>query len=491
MRALLRNRLVGVLTVALLAVGLTSCDQVSLDEAEPTNSITLERTISSQSGFEGLLTSMYDRLQGFGLYGQQYMLVPDALADNIELRPGQTSNRYPGFVSNQRFSHLGGYGAFYSTINEANNILEDIGDLPLDDVTSQQERQNIRERIRGEARFLRGMAYFDLARVYGYTPGQEVDGFSLGVPIRTEPTRVPGDADNRPRDPNTEVFAQAADDIRSAAYLLEGNSNARPAPNRATAAAAFGLLSRVELYRENWAKADSAATAALGLTNAEVVDAGSEEAFQSAWEASSYPGSIFELPMTQGRDGDATNSNQALQSLTDGEISAFAYEVLPSQDVRSIYASNDLRQALFAQDASGNIYLEKYTGTISQFTDRIPLLRVAELYLNRAEARYHQGDEPGARDDLNYIRQRRGLSAVTGTSGQALLDTILEERRREFLFEGKRFFTLKRYGMNIPKPQRSDASISYSGGTESYKILAPIPTGEVQSNPAIQQNPGY
>jgi len=490
MRALLLNRLTGFLTVVLLAGALTSCDQVSLDEAQPTNSISLEQTISSQAGFEGLLTSMYDRLQNFTLYGQQYMLVPDALSDNVTLRPGATSNRYPGYVSNQRFSHLGGYGAYYSTINEANNVVEDIGGLSLE----ASNPQEIRDRIRGEALFLRGMAYFDLGRAFGYLPGREVDGFSLGVPIRTEPTRSPDAADNRPRSPNSEVLTQAASDIRTAANLLEGNANANTGPRRATAAAAFGLLSRVELYRQNWGKADSAATAALNLTSASVVDARSGD-LQAAWEASSYPGSVFELAMTTGTDGDATNSNESLQSLTDGGrnngTGAFAYEVLPSPDVRSTFASNDARQALFAPDSLGNTYLEKYTGTLGNFTDRIPLLRAAELYLNRAEARYQMGDETDARSDLNYIRERRELSALTGTSGQALLDSILVERRREFLFEGKRFFTLKRYGMDIPKPQRTDSVIEYSGGTESYKVLAPIPTGEVQSNPAIEQNPGY
>jgi len=483
--SLMHNRLVGLLTAMVLLGGLTACDQVDLDEAQPTTSISLEQTVSSQAGFEGLITSMYDRLQNFNLYGQQYMLVPDALADNVQLRPGATSNRYPGFVTNQRFSHLGGYGLYFSNINEANNVIEDIGDLSL----QVQNPQDVRDRIRAEALFHRGLAYFDLGRIYGYLPGREVDGFDLGVPLRTEPTRSTDDADNRERDPNPQVLAQAASDMRTAANLLEGNPNAQGAPQRATAAAAFGMLSRIELYRENWQKADSAATAALGLTGASVVDARSED-FEAAWTASSYPGSIFELSMTAGTDGDATNANQALQSLTDGEASAFAYEVLPSGDVQSTFASGDARQALFAQDANGNTYLEKYTGTIAQFTDRIPLLRVAELYLNRAEARYQTSDVQGARDDLDYIRVRRGLSQVSsGLSGQALLDSILVERRREFLFEGKRFFTYKRYERDIQKPNRDD--IPYQGGPESYKVLAPLPTGEVSSNPDIVQNPGY
>jgi hypothetical protein len=248
----------------------------------------------------------------------------------------------------------------------------------------------------------------------------------------------------------------------------------------------------VHLYLGNWSQAEQAATRALSLTDASVVDARSED-FGAAWEAATYPGSVFELSMQQGND--ATTSDNSLQTLTDGTGGGFfAYEVLPSSDVRSIYSSDDARRELFATDPSGNVYLEKYTGTIAQFTDRIPLLRVAELYLNRAEARAQQGNNAsGARSDLNYIRERRNLETVASDlSGQALVDSILVERRREFLFEGKRFFTLKRYARDIPKPQQQ-SGIDYDGPLNSDQrlILAPLPTGEVQSNPEVVQNPGY
>lgn len=485
---------VGIALVALVAFTLVGCDQFDLNEAQPTTSVSLEQTISSQSGFNGLIVSMYDRLQSPVLYGQQYMLYPDALADNVNLVPGSSTNRYPGVVANRAFEHLGGYGALYSTINEANNIVQDIGSLEL----SAQNPQDIRDRIRGEALFLRGMAYFDLVRTYSYMPGsiegrqREVDGFNLGVPLRTEPTRSAADAQPIPRDQNTAIYNQVLEDLNSADSLLSNNPDVRAAPNRATSATVAGLLSRVHLYLGNWSEAEQAATRALGLTNASVVDARSED-FGAAWEAATYPGSVFELSMQQGND--ATTSDNSLQTLTDGVGGGFfAYEVLPSSDVRSIYPSDDARRELFATDPSGNVYLEKYTGTIAQFTDRIPILRVAELYLNRAEARAQQGNnDSGARSDLNFIRVRRNLGTVsTGLSGQALVDSILVERRREFLFEGKRFFTLKRYARDIPKPQQQ-SDIDYDGPLNSDQrlILAPLPTGEVQSNPEVEQNPGY
>lgn len=478
----------GVALVTLVAFTLVGCDQFSLDEAEPTTSISLDETISSQAGFNGLLVSMYDRLQSPGLYGQQYMLYPDALADNVNLVPESSTNRYPGVVANRPFAHLGGYGGLYSTINEANNILADIGGLELD----AENPQAIRDRIRGEALFLRGMAYFDLVRIHSYMPGREVNGFSLGVPLRTEPTRSAADAEPIPRDENTAIYDQVVSDLEEADSLLAGNPDVRPAPTRATGAATAGLLSRVHLYLENWSEAEAAADQALSRTGASVVDARSED-FEAAWEdAGTYPGSVFELSMTQGSD--ATTADNSLQTLTDGIGGGFfAYEVLPSEDVRSTYPSDDARRDLFATDPNGNVYLQKYTGRIAQFTDPIPLLRVAELYLNRAEARAQQGDDPDARSDLDYIRERRNIETVSGDlTGQALIDSILVERRREFLFEGKRFFTLKRYARDIPKPQQQ-SDIEYDGPlrTDARLILAPLPTGEVQSNPEIEQNPGY
>jgi hypothetical protein len=490
------SRVFLLVAVAALFATVTACDQFELDEAQPSTSISLDQTFTSVSGFDGVLVSMYDRLQGTALYGQQYMLYPDALADNANLVQGATSNRYPTVVANQPFTHLTGYGALYSTVNEANNILADIDGF----VPDAENPDAITNRISGEARFLRGLAYFDLVRIYSYMPGsidgrnREAGDFDLGVPLRLEPVRSSAQAQPIPRVSNDSIYAQAVADFSQAANLLENNPAASTGPARATAAAAAGMLSRVHLYIGNWSEAESAATRALSLTSAQ--EPGTAE-FESAWSAETYPGSIFELRMTSGQD--ATGGGSALQDITffkdpdnDGQANNFAYELIPSDDVRSIYDAADVRDSLFAEDPNGNVYLEKYSGTIANNTDRIPLLRVAELYLNRAEARAQQDDFSGARADLNTIRNLRGLPDIgSGVSGGALVDEILEERRREFLFEGKRFFTLKRYARDIPKPQLG-SSIDYDGPlNERRLVLSFLPTNEVQSNPELEQNPGY
>lgn len=494
------SRLLSLLLIVAVAGGLVACDQFDLGEAQPTGSVSLPQTVSSQSGFEGLLNSAYDRLQDPGRYGERWMLVPEALTDNAAIA-ASGGNRYPSEVANVARTHLQGYGGIYSTINEMNIVLDNIGEF----TPQAQDPQALKDRIRGEARFLRALAYFDLVRLYSYMPGtidgrnREPGDFSLGVPISLEPTLSAADAEDLPRSENTAVYDQVVDDFDAADSLLAGNAEAPSGPNKATAAAAAGMLSRVHLYLTNWQQAEAAATRAINLTGAEVVDSRSA-AFEDTWEQSSHPGSIFELTMTRGQDATGANGN-SLQDLTfftdpnnDGEASNFAYQLVTSADVRSIFASNDARQSLFATDPAGSVYIEKYNGSIAPFTDRIPLLRVAELYLNRAEARAQQNNSSGAQSDLNYIRVRRGLSRVSPT-GQALVDEILEERRREFLFEGKRLFTLKRYARDIPKPQGTFAggvSIDFDGPlSERRLVLPPLPQNAIQSNPALEQNPGY
>ena len=480
-------RALAVFFLAVVAGMFSACDVVDLDGAQPETSVSLQDALSDQTGFEGLLVSMYDRLQGTGLYGQQYMLYPDALADNAQQVPGSSTNRYASVFQNVVRTHMGGYGGLYDTINEANQIITNIdglGGLP------DSRADAIRNRIEGEARFLRGLAYFDLVRIYSYMPGsgREVNEPSFGVPLRLAPTVGVPEQLSRTETPQ-DIYDQIVTDFERAEELLTNNEEVFNAPARINAGGVAAYLSRVHLYLENYSDVEAAAGRALSKTSVSVVDA-REGAFGSAWASASHPESIFELTMTPGQD--ATGGGSALQDLTFFFGSNFAYEVIPSNDVVSIFADSDIRNTLFATDPSGNTYLTKYSGTRGNLADRIPLMRASELYLNRAEARA-ESNAADALGDLNFVRVRRGLDPVTGLTGQELVDEVLEERRREFLFEGKRFFDLKRKAMDIPKPNTSNrVSIDYNGPlSESRLILAPLPNGEVQSNPLIEQNPGY
>jgi hypothetical protein len=121
--------------------------------------------------------------------------------------------------------------------------------------------------------------------------------------------------------------------------------------------------------------------------------------------------------------------------------------------------------------------------------DNIPVIRIAEVYLNRAEAMATPGspvfDETAALADLNRIATARGLADFT-LAGPDLYEEILRQRRIELAFEGHRFFDLKRLGRDIVKAPHYN-TLSFT----DIRVLAPIPTREVDGNRNLAQNPGY
>ena len=476
------------LALAVLAAGLllTGCDVV--DNVNPRQSVTPEQALETVEGFEALLASAYDDLQDQSYYGQEFMLVPDALADNLRVPANETSNRYPDFSANAIGAGLTRWGGHYNTINEVNVVLSQIDDLEVEAANPQA----IRDRIKGEAFFLRAINYFDLVRAKSYEPGREVNGFNLGVIIRTEPTETVEDADFRARSTNQEVYDLVVSDLQQAISLLDGTS--RGSKNFASVAAAQALLARVQLYQGNYAAAEAAATAALALSPASLIDASEDAtALVTAFQASTNPESIFEVILTPSTDGNVTGVNASLQSLTDPTRGGF-FDAVPTNDLVDAHEEGDARLALYSRATVAGEdlpYIRKYTGAVAQDVDPVPVFRVSEMLLIQAEARAEQGNIDGALAALNTLRNARGLDSFgddddDDASAGGIIDAVLAERRVELAFEGHRFFDLKRRGLDIPKPTRGTV-IPYT----DFRVLAQLPETEVDNNPQLVQNPGY
>lgn len=488
----------------LVAAAVAGCDMLQM---EPSQSISDEVALTSQQDFEALLTATYDRPQTQGWYGQEFFLGPEALADNITVTD-ENGNRYPAEVSNEPGVLLGQWSWWYETINQANNLIARIGNL-------EEASQDFQRRIEGEARFLRALTYHDLMRNYAYTPGMVPDECNQevcdqGVVLRTEPTRAVADADTfHARAPIEEVYRQIEADLQESIQLLDGNS--RGNQFYASQASAQALLARVYLYWRRWEEAEQFATDALGSIGEVGAEFVSGDEYVAAFEAETNPEGIFVMDMTQAQDGDVTNGNGAPAALT--TPGNFAFEVIPTQDdgvvgedgaydeeaddpatddlLAAYNHEEDVRFDLYETTTKVGqevFYTRKYVDTEAPFVTNMPVIRVSELYLIRAEARAEQGDVSGAQEDLNTIRERAGLDPVA-PEGEALIDAILEQKRLEFAMEGHRFFDLKRRGRDIVKPQDrvSRGMVSY----ENYLMLDDLPSGEVQSNPNLLQNRGY
>lgn len=470
---LLRRMLRGGLVVAIATATFASCDLV----VNPTNNVAPEVATQTIGGVASLVASVYARLQDNAFYGNDLIMLGDLMADNA--RTSEPAVNRVGHFQNSSGSHMGDWGQSYQAINEANYAI-----VSADALTGQEP--TLANRYKGEALFQRALLYFDLSRVYSYEPGHNVDGFDLGVVLRTEPTRTAAEADFRPRAKVEAVYAQIESDLLASIDLLE--QYGQDDPYRANQAAAEALLAKVYLYWSKWDQVIPLATAALSHTSARLA-----EASEVATMFSKAPNveSLFEINYDAATETLWVNDCSACYTWPHGTW----FSMWPSAELLALFESGDARQALYptcpagcpSTAPSGVRYVNKYTYARGDWTDNSPVIRVSDVLLMRAEAYAMSGQTAQAQADLNALRAKRGAAAIMAT-GDALAQAIQNERRRELAFEGHRWFDLKRRGRDITKPAYgNNPTLPYT----DFRILASLPNNQVQNNPMLVQNPGY
>ncbi|MEN2282247.1 RagB/SusD family nutrient uptake outer membrane protein [Algoriphagus sp. SE2] len=464
------------------ALALGSCD--GLLDTEPRQSLTPETAFADVEGYESLVFAAYGAVRGFNNYGQQLMIAPDIMADNLRIIAN--TGRYIGQEANADRAHMGLWGTgHYGAINEANIILAGIDDVEGDD--------NLRSRVKGEAYFLRAMLYFDLAKIYGYEPGKEVNGWDKTVVLRTTPTLGFSDADFRERVSNRELYDQIESDLNAAIGLLPTAALGSSGVYRASKGSAEALLARVYLYDSKYTEAASMATQAMATYGLGNDGTGLMDAATYVEGFSTYPNpeSLFEIEIRSVDWSTVDGVNNSMCTLTANVFNSAQFIVTASDELLASYEEGDVRLDTWTETtrsgASGTVYRSnKWLGTKGDFLENLPIIRASEMYLIRAEARYRSGDATGAIADINALRSKRGLDPVAGLTGDALFAQIMNERRVEFAVEGHRWFDLKRNGMDITK-HGSFETVPYS----DYRLLAPLPADQLQLNELLQDNPGY
>jgi len=258
---------------------LSSCD--NLLKVDPRQSIDADGALNTPDAVDAALNSVYSKLRSVRNYGRDLLALSDALAD-----VGQTtsnSGRLIGENNNQPNAHFqaGFWQNSYFAINEANLIL-----AALPNVQGASAAQVAR--WEGEAKFLRALNYFDLVKVYSYiptavfAPGVIDQG---GIPVITEGVITSGTALSRqtPRSTIDQVYTQIYADLEDAKKLLTSRG-----VQYASSGAASALLSRVALYRGDWAKVVAESTTALASNVGTVL---SGNAYVNGWRAP-----VFDLP---------------------------------------------------------------------------------------------------------------------------------------------------------------------------------------------------
>jgi starch-binding outer membrane protein, SusD/RagB family len=465
-----------ILTVALLFV-FASCE--SLLEVNPKQSVDSSSALTTTEGIRSNLANIYSYLKTTVMYGRDYVATAEALADNARII-NRAGGRYQAQGTNVVNNHLNNWEFAYAAINEINLLLKA---LPTANITA-----TFRDETEGQLKGLRALIYFDLVRTYAYEPNMAPSpGVDLGgVPLMLDGVISEDQVVLAARATVAEVYTQIYLDLTDAI----SKAPTAGGPAYVTQAAANAIFAKVALYNQDWVNAEAYATAALALKSTFSTTA----SYVNDWRVASHPESIFEILFKNPNESIGVNeSNQSAfttrESLTSSNLAGYG-AVVPTTAFYNLYTVSDVRRNLYQTglSRSNTIVIEctKYlgkTGTI--YMDNIPVIRVSELYLIRAEARARQGGKDAlALADLNMIAQRAGLAAYVGLTGTSLTDAITAQRRLELAFEGDRWFDMKRRGQPFIK---STGNVLY----DDFRILAPLPVREIQSNANLVQNTGY
>jgi hypothetical protein len=468
--------------VALIAIGFSSCEDILTPKMK--TSISEESALKSFTEVNTVLMGAYNTLLSTEYYGRGFIVVPDLLSDGTKITTAN-SNRYIGEQSNQDGSHIAIWTMAYSVIAKANEV---ISRLPLlAEATAAQKAS-----AKGQAYFLRALAYHDLARSYAREDSALNSNFKLCVPLVLKPFSGKVDIEAFPvRNTIKQVYAQINKDLDTAIVAFKNSKLGFP--YQATTPAAWALKARVNLYEKNYSGAINCADSAMKYAAKPLVTAANyATVFKTDQET------IFGLRVTT-TENKVYDSPQSIhvRTNTDGSIgmTGVGYgDITTRTDTWNQFEVGDVRKALImtvTKSGQTCYWSLKYIGSGGAFgLDNTILLRTSEMYLIKAEAyavRNLAGDEALAQTAMNAVRTNRGLLAITPT-GTALIDAIAKENRLEFLFEGHRLFDLKRRGVDITKGLVTEGTtLPYT----DYRVVAKIPTSEINANPNIKQNPGY
>jgi hypothetical protein len=483
----------------LTALSVAGCDQFL--EPKPTDVLAPENFYRSAADAVAAVNSVYSQAQWvyFWIWYESDVASDDAFATPNYGADGHQLASYTFDPTLWSINDL--WTNAYITINKANIVLDRVPPIVMDVAE--------RNRVLGEAHYLRALMYFQLVRMFGDVPLMEHEAKSV--------------ADAQiPRTPSAQVYALIVSDLQTAMNDLPPSYTGADL-GRATSGAATSLLAKVYLNQKDYNNAAKYAGQVMSSgqysLNARWLDN-----FKISLEYVN-PESIFEInygapEQTPGVVG----SVQTLFTLPSGFPGGDAYGLIQvNPDLIALYSANDQR-------GNGATYMTSpYTTALGdvvtwgvpngaafhkwidetnskdmtarswqQMPNNWIIQRYADVVLIYAEAVNSGGTATNgsAEAALNQIRARAGIATVSGLGSAALTDSIRVERRREFAFEGQRWFDLSRWGILDATVQAKTQQMQslFPGETGVHGApsnLFPIPDGQINSNSLLTQNPGW
>jgi starch-binding outer membrane protein, SusD/RagB family len=388
----------------------------------------------------------------------------------------------------------------YRAINIVNNVLANLDKVETDP-----------DRVEGEAKFIRGILYFELVRFYAQPWGFEAGNTHLGVPIVLTPVQTYEDVTFPARATVGAVYTQILNDLGDAKDLL---APGKAGANRglATSTNASALLARVYLSQKDWPNAAAEATVVInefgganalnstpkscfnnpGYTSEDVFMI-RQNLYSHAGQSNDGIGTFFASLAGFGRgDVRATRTHLRLFEEPNGdtilikEPGMSVYDTLYIKDLRAKYEVNSNAKVINEFNTMyyygiGSRGGWTRTSKWGRYETNIPVIRLAEMYLTRAEANFMNSSSIGNTpiSDLNIVRARANADLIAAP-GDVNLDLIKLDRYKELCFEGHSLHDLKRWQGNV-------GAIAW----DSYRLVLPIPQREIDVNPNLVQHSYY
>lgn len=363
--------------------------------------------------------------------------------------------------------------------------------------------------VRGQALALRAFNYYLLVNYYGAP--YNYDRTALGVPLKLNSNMESEDDFLMRRNTVEEVYNQIVNDLNEAERMYETlPSNLQYQPNYLISLPMIQLLkSRVFLYMENWAEAKKYAGKVINEWNFNLIDLNTIPSPDPTVRESYYEFTNYQSPETiwlYGAILDFTgyyNANLQLGESTDTSRKAY----IASESLISSFETGDLRKDLYIVkelNSNSNASLNQFYDTYLPFgkyktVNSTPdagvsfalSFRLSEAYLNFAEAAAFDNAESEAISKLNTLLERRyttgTFTPVPALTGEALVNKIREERRKELCFEGQRWFDLRRYGMTAITHNWDGRIYTLTKNDLSYTL--PLAREIIDRNNQLEQNP--
>jgi|26BtaG_2_1085354.scaffolds.fasta_scaffold00007_51 tetratricopeptide (TPR) repeat protein len=445
-------------------VGLTSC-QDDFMEYDPSSSVEVNGAIENEGQLETAVLGIYDGLQSNFAYGNYYITAQEILSDNGFVL-FDNSNRFTDFYRYQHAISSGGsianmWTIGYRVIARANFVLGFDGMIEGESV----------DQSFAEARAIRALELFNLVNYYARPYGTVNQDLGIPIPKNFES----GTAIER------SSVSDVYDEITTQLELAAANLPSATAGNKArmTKEAAYGILSRVYLYKKDYPKAIQFADLALAgadlLGNTDLVNyylnsmSSGETLFGIGFDALDNPGA-----------NDALYATWSIGRYEDTAATSEFYNLISDTDIRK-----DLYQEWNTTDNPSPYGVLKFGGVDND----VVVIRATEVLLNKIEAMYFTNPAQASTLLVDWVQTNRDPAYTFSGSGQALLDEILLQRRIELAFEGHRYFDMNRYQLDIQRGANS--TVNSFMPFSDYRRVFPIPLNEMNTNPLMVQNPTY